>query len=102
MERIADFLSRIKIEYRRSRPLTKMVAVAAIALSMVALLTLSWAKYDVQKQTQEMMGEAARLEQENAQLEQKIDALGSVQSAEQIAQEELGMVSPDTVLIDTE
>jgi cell division protein FtsB len=69
---------------------------------MVALLTLSWAKYDVQKQTQEMMGEAARLEQENAQLEQKIDALGSVQSAEQIAQEELGMVSPDTVLIDTE
>ena len=102
MERIAEFLSRIKIEYRRSRPLTKMVAVAAIALSMVALLTLSWAKYDVQKQTHEMMGEAARLEQENAQLEQKIDALGSVQSAEQIAQEELGMVSPDTVLIDTE
>ena len=71
-------------------------------LSMVALLTLSWAKYDVQKQTQEMMGEAARLEQENAQLGQKIDALGSVQSAEQIAQEELGLVSPDTVLIDTE
>jgi cell division protein FtsB len=69
---------------------------------MVALLTLSWAKYDVQKQTQEMMGEAARLEQENAQLGQKIDALGSVQSAEQIAQEELGLVSPDTVLIDTE
>ena len=102
MERIAEFLSRIKIEYRRSRPLTKMVAVAAIALSMVALLTLSWAKYDVQKQTQEMMGEAARLEQENAQLGQKIDALGSVQSAEQIAQEELGLVSPDTVLIDTE
>ena len=102
MERIAEFLSRIKIEYRRSRPLTKMVAVAAIALSMVALLTLSWAKYDVQKQTQEMMGEAARLEQENAQLEQKIDALGSIQSAEQIAQEELGLVSPDTVLIDTE
>ena len=102
MERIAEFLSRIKIEYRRSRPLTKMVAVAAIALSMVALLTLSWAKYDVQKQTQEMMGEAARLEQENAQLEQKIDSLGSVQSAEQIAQEELGMVSSDTVLIDTE
>ena len=102
MERIAEFLSRIKIEYRRSRPLTKMVAVAAIVLSMVALLTLSWAKYDVQKQTQEMMGEAARLEQENAQLGQKIDALGSVQSAEQIAQEELGLVSPDTVLIDTE
>ena len=102
MERIAEFLSRIKIEYRRSRPLTKIVAVAAIALSMVALLTLSWAKHDVQRQTQEMMGEAARLEHENAQLEQKIDALGSIQSAEQIAQEELGMVSSDTVLIDTE
>jgi cell division protein FtsB len=49
-----------------------------------------------------MMGEAARLEQENAQLEQKIEILGSIQSAEQIAQEELGLVSPDTVLIETE
>ena len=102
MAQKADFFSRIKIEYRRSRPLTKIVAVAAIVLSMVALLTLSWAKHDVRRQTQEMMGEAARLEQENAQLEQKIDALGSIQSAEQIAQEELGLVSPDTVLIDTE
>ena len=102
MAQIAEFLSRIKIEYRRSRPLTKLVAVAAIVLSMVALIALSWAKYDVQRQTQEMMGEAARLEQENAQLGQKIDALGSVQSVEQIAQEELGLVDPDTVLIDTE
>lgn len=102
MAQIAEFLSRIKIEYRRSRPLTKLVAVAAIVLSMVALIALSWAKYDVQRQTQEMMGEAARLEQENAQLDQKIDALGSIQSVEQIAQEELGMVDPDTVLIDTE
>ena len=102
MAQIAEFFSRIKIEYRRSRPLTKIVAVAAIVLSMVALLTLSWAKHDVQRQTQEMMGEAARLEQENAQLERKIGELGSVKSAEEIAQEELGLVSSDTVLIDTE
>ena len=102
MERIAEFLSRIKIEYRRSRPLTKMVAVAAIALSMVALLTLSWAKYDVQKQTQEMMGEAARLEQDNRVLSNMLDAPDSVESVEQMAEEEMGLIESGSVLIDTE
>ena len=39
------------------------------------------------------------LEQENKDLETKISILGSVQSVEQIAQEELGLVSPDTIII---
>ncbi len=102
MTRMAELISRTKIEYRRSRPLTKIVAVSAIVLSMVALLTLRLAQNDVQRQTQEMMSEAARLEQENAQLEEKIENLGSVTGVEQIAEEELGFVDPDTVLIDTE
>ncbi len=102
MDRIADLISRIKIEYRRSRPLTKIVAMVAIVLSMVALLTLSWARSDARRQIQDMKTEAARLEQENAQLADKIENLGSVQSVMEIAEEELGLVNPDTVLIDTE
>ena len=39
------------------------------------------------------------LEQENTDLEHKIEILGSVQSVEEIAQEELGMVKPDTIII---
>ena len=92
----------IKIVYRRSKPLTKVVVIAAIVLSMAALITLRWTLNDIQKQTQDMKAEAARLEQENAELEDKIDQLGSVQSAMDIAQEELGLVDPDTVVIETD
>jgi cell division protein FtsB len=69
---------------------------------MAALITLRWTLNDIQKQTQDMKAEAARLEQENAELEDKIDQLGSVQSAMDIAQEELGLVDPDTVVIETD
>ena len=92
----------IKVVYRRSKPLTKVVVIAAIVLSMAALITLRWTLNDIQQQTQDMRAEAARLEQENAELEDKIDQLGSVQSAMDIAQEELGLVDPDTVVIETD
>ena len=94
--------SHVKIEYRRSNPVTKIVAIVAIVLSMGALLTLRLAQTDIEKQNQDMKAEASRLEQENAQLEEKIDNLGSVQSVEEIAEEELGLVDPDTVIIETE
>ena len=98
----ANPFSRIKIEYRRSNPLTKIVAVAAILLSMMALITLRLAQNDIDAQTGDMKAEASRLEQDNAELDRKIDQLGSVQSVEEIAQEELGLGNPDTVIIDTE
>ena len=102
MAKIPNPFSRMQIEFRRSRPLTKIVVCGAIVLSMAALITLRWTLNDIQKQTQDMKAEAARLEQENAELEDKIDQLGSVQSAMDIAQEELGLVDPDTVVIETD
>ena len=39
------------------------------------------------------------MEGENADLQEKIDNIGSVQSIRQIAQDELGLTDPDTVLI---
>jgi cell division protein FtsB len=50
-------------------------------------------------QTEDMRQEAMALEQRNDDLADKISILDSVQSVEQIAQEELGMVKPDTVII---
>ena len=42
------------------------------------------------------------LERENEELQQNIDALGSVESDERIAQEELGLAYPDTVILQPE
>ena len=44
--------------------------------------------------------EAAAIEHANSELEQKTADLGSVQSVQDIAKEELGLVDPDTVIIE--
>lgn len=94
--------SRFQIVIRRSSPITKIVATLAIVLSMVALIALHWIRSDIEEQTTAMRSEAAGLEAENADLTDRIGSLGSVGSVEQIAREELGLVDPDTVIIDTE
>ena len=93
--------SRFQFLIRRSSPVTKIVATAAIVLSIMALVALRWAQIDIETQTRQMRAEAAQLEAENEQLQGKIDRLGSVGSVQEIAQEELGMVDPDTVIIET-
>ena len=90
---------RIKLVVRPSSTLLKIVVIVLIVFSTATLIALSWVRQSIQVQTQDMRNEAINLEQENAELKDKIEILGSVQSVEQIAQEELGMVKPDTVII---
>ena len=94
--------SRFQILLRRSSPVTKIVAVVAIILSIAALIALRWTQNDITAQTQAMKSEAAQLESENEELQDKIDRLGSVSSVQEIAEEELGLVDPDTVIVDTD
>ena len=93
---------RIRLVYKRSSSLTKAVVLCAVVLSTATLLTLRWALLDTQAQSDALKDQAAQLEQENAQLEDKTNALGSVDSAMDIAQDELGYVDPDTVFFDPE
>lgn len=94
--------TRFQFVARRSSPITKIVATLAILLSMAALIALHWTRTDIEKQTQAMRSEAAALEAENADLTDRINALGSVGSVKQIAEEELDLVDPDTVVINTD
>ena len=92
--------SKFKLVYRRSSPLVKILACAAIVFSMLAIMTLAWVRAGVEGKTALLRKEAAQLEQSNAALEAKIAILGSVQGVRQIAEEELGLVSPGTIFID--
>lgn len=100
MDRIVKFLKRIRLVYRRSSMLTRVVIVSAIILSMAAVLTLNLTISAAQSQTDDLKNQAAALEQENQQLEENIEGLGSADSVGQIAKDELGLVDPDTVVID--
>lgn len=91
--------AQIRVIYKRSSTLTKALLLAAVVLSTVALLSLGHVIAEADAQNQALLDQAAQLEGENAQLEQNIDGLGSVDSAMQIARDELGLVDPDTIIL---
>ena len=97
-----ELTSRIRLVIQKSRTATVAVIVAAILFSTVALLIFNAIVQTVNAQTDALRDQAALLEQENAKLETSIDQLGSVDSVEDIAKEELGLINPDSVIIEPE
>ena len=102
MTRFRKFLSSIKLVYRKTSTLTKIVVLTALALSMAALLMLHGAIDATRKDTEELRQQAIALEQEHNQLEQYEKEKGTIQEVIRIAMERLGLVKPDSVVIQPE
>ena len=97
-----NLFGRVRLVYKRSSNITKIVVLCAIVLSTVTLLILGSVINDTRARTEALRAQASRLEQSNNRLEQLIDSLGTVAGIEQIAREELGLVDPDSVIITPE
>ena len=80
----------------------KILFLALILASAAALVALGVVRGRIQQQTQAALDQAAALEQENEELAEKTDKLGTNSSIKEIAQDELGLVDPDTIIIDPE
>lgn len=93
---------RIRLVFRRSRPLTKCVVLAMVLLCTAALLSVRIAVTEANAQTEALRARSAALEQKNDELTQRIAELGTVQSVVRIAQEELGLAFPDTIVFKPE
>ncbi len=102
MTRFRKFLSSIKLVCRKTSTLTKIVVLTALALSMAALLMLHGAIDATRKDTEELRQQAIALEQEHNQLEQYEKEKGTIQEVIRIAMERLGLVKPDSVVIQPE
>ena len=92
----------VKVEIRPASNILKIILILLILFSIVALVALRWVHNGILDQIDELKDEASGLEYANAELDQKTEELGSVQSIQDIAKEELGLVDPDTILIDPE
>ena len=92
----------VKVEVRPASNILKIILILLILFSIVALVALRWVHNGILSQIDELKDEASGLEYANQVLEQKTGELGSVQSIQDIAKEELGLVDPDTILIDPE
>ena len=93
---------KVKVEVRPASSILKIVLIVLIVFSIVALISLRWVHTGILGQIDDLKKEASGLEHANQELEQKMGELGSVQSIQDIAKEELGLVDPNTVIIDPE
>ena len=75
-----------KVIFRSGSLALKIIVAVLIVFSMAALAALR--------------DEAAALEHQNSELEEKIGELGSVKSVEDIARSELGLADPNTLILD--
>jgi cell division protein FtsB len=90
----------VKVVYTRSHPLTKLVVIALILVCMASMITLGLAGIRLKTQIEALRQEAAQLEAEIEELSDKLGRLDSVEGVEDIAQDELDLVDPDTIVID--
>ena len=93
--------SRVRLVYRRSKPLTKLVVAVAIVLSMAALISLGVAKHTADRRAAALQQQAQQLTQENDALREDISQLGTIESIQKLARELLGLVTPGTVFFST-
>ena len=100
MAQIKEILSRIRLTYRRTSNLTKIVVTAAILLCMATLISLRLSTNALIDRTEDLRQKAGVLEEENRDLQENISDLGSNKSVVEIAEEELGMVQPGAVAIE--
>ena len=100
MENFRLFLSRFQLQYRRTPTLHKVVVAAAIVLSSVTLVSLRLTHWEAEAKAADLRQQIVTREQQNEELRQEIDELGTTDSVRRIAQEELGLVDPDTIIIE--
>lgn len=88
---------RIRLVYRRSSLLLKILVLVTILASAAALFALQAVINGYQQQSQVLQSQAAALQQENEDLTQKIAELGTKASIRRIATEELGLMDPNSL-----
>ncbi len=94
--------TQFRLVFRRSNTLTTIVVVAAVTMCLLALLALKIGTAETRSRAAELRAEAAMLEDQQDRLELYIRELGTVQGIILIAQEKLGLVDPDTIVLTPE
>lgn len=92
----------IRLVVQRGSTLLKIVVLAAVVLCTGALLALRGQILETRAQTEALRSQAITLEQENNALTEDLKDLESVDGVLRIAQEELGLVDPDTIIFKPE
>ena len=102
MANIIEYLKRIKPVCHRSSNRMKIFVIVVIILGIAGLFLIRGALADVNAANRDLANQAVLLEQENEELKGKISLQGTKEAVIQIARELLGLVTPDTVIVQPE
>ena len=91
---------KIKFVFRRSSLSLKIAVLAMVVLSAVSLLTIWIYKEQAEKDRDELRAQAIVEEQKKSRLEDAVSKVGTLQGIFQVAKEELGLVDPNTIIIE--
>ena len=90
---------RYRLVLVRTSPLVKILILAAILLSTIAMVVLQVNIETSRNRYNAMRQYAITLEGDNADLDKRSKELGSVESALGIALDDLGLVQPDSIIV---
>ena len=93
-------IGKVQVILRHSSPVLKAVVIVLIVFSLAALGALMWVQAGLQSQVRSMTAEATAILDENEKLSRRLETPGDVKTIREIAEEELDLVTPDTVLIE--
>ena len=88
-----------RVVFKNSTMLLKILILTLLVFSMLALAALSWVRVRVQTQTQDLESQIAQESGINRQLSDRLKDMNSDEAVQEIAEQELGLVKPNTVLI---
>ena len=88
-----------RIVWNNSTPLLKILVVSLVVFSVLALAALSWVKLSVREQTRQAQTQSAQVAGQNRKLQERLGDMESDEAVRSMAQEELGLVDPNAVVI---
>ena len=91
---------KFKLVCRPGRTVIKAALLGVLVLSTAALVAIHASVSANEQRSQALKQQALALAQENQKLEQYLESKGTHQGIAQVAQNEQGMVAPDTVIYD--
>lgn len=92
--------TKYKVVFRPSKAIIKVALLGVLVLSSTALIAIHSTVSANETRARELEQQEQRLEQENDKLREYNEKQGSEEGVQQVAQEEQGMVDPDTVIYD--
>lgn len=92
---------KIRFVYRRSSLTVKIIVLTTLVLLIAALIIIKLTANSYDRKAQQGWNDAASQEQENNVVQQHIDEIGTPQSTQRIAQEELDLYPSDAIIFET-